>query len=239
MKIKQIYRDESIVVVEKPADVLTVPDRHDADIPSLSHALGRQLKQPVLTVHRLDRPTSGLLVFALNTDAQRELSRQFEQREVEKIYQAVVDGRPREPAGTIDQPLAPHPSQLGKMMVSAKGKPSTTNYRVVDFFGEFSLLEVELLTGRTHQIRVHLAYIGHPLMVDPDYGKRKAFFLSSIKGRKFNLKRGEQERALLRRVPLHAGTLSFKHPLSGEAKSFSVDPPKDIRATINQLKKWG
>ncbi|MEL6274708.1 MAG: RluA family pseudouridine synthase [Bacteroidota bacterium] len=237
MKIDLLYSDEHLLVVNKPAGLLSIPDRFDPELPSLSHVLGRKIQGPILPLHRLDRPTSGLITFARTTDAQRELSRQFEERSVKKIYLALVEGRPHEPEGLVDQAIAPHPSKLGKMMVSAKGKSAQTKYQVVDFFGGFSLLEIELLTGRTHQIRVHLSYIGHPLLVDEHYGNRSSFLLSTVKGRRYRLKKGEEERPLLARAPLHAAKLGFHHPVSGELLSFEREIPKDMRATINQLKK--
>ncbi|MEM9836590.1 MAG: RluA family pseudouridine synthase [Bacteroidota bacterium] len=239
MKLNILHQDDHLVVVAKPAGLLSVPDRFDPELPSLSHLLSRRIGTTALPVHRLDRPTSGLLVFAKTTDAQRHLTKQFEERTVEKIYTAIVEGRPRDPRGSIDQALAPHPAKLGRMMVSAKGKSAQTKYQVIDFFGNTSLLEIELLTGRTHQIRVHLAYIGHPLLVDPFYGNHSEFKLSSLKGRRYNLKRGEVERPLLARVPLHAGRLSFTHPATEERLTFSAELPKDMRATVAQLKKLG
>lgn len=239
MKLTILYQDDAIVVVDKPADVLTIPDRFDPELPSLSHLVSKRIGTTALPVHRLDRPTSGVIVFAKTTDAQRSLSTQFEERSVEKIYQAIVDGRPSNPSGLIDQPLAPHPSKLGRMIVSNKGKSAQTKYTVTDFFGGYSLLDLELLTGRTHQIRVHLAFIGHPLMVDPFYGNRSEFLLSSLKRRKFNLKKEATERPLLSRVPLHAGRLSFNHPTTGERVTFASDFPKDMRAVIAQLQKNG
>lgn len=238
MKFTILYQDDDIAVINKPAGLLSVPDRYDPEVPSLSHLLSKRMDGVALPVHRLDRPTSGVVIFAKNTEAQRSLSMQFEERTVEKIYQAIVDGRPSDPTGLIDQPLAPHPSKLGKMIISNKGKKSQTKYVVTDFFGSYSLVELELLTGRTHQIRVHLAYLGHPLMVDPFYGNRKEFMLSSLKRRKYNLKKGETERPLLSRVPLHAGRLSINHPTTGERMTFEAEMPKDMRATVAQLRKF-
>jgi 23S rRNA-/tRNA-specific pseudouridylate synthase len=102
---------------------------------------------------------------------------------------------------------------------------------------QFSLLGVQIFTGRTHQIRVHLAYAGYPLMVDPLYGKREAFLLSEIKGRRYNLGKEQEERPLLSRVPLHASRLAFNHPETGKRMEFEAPMPKDMRATLNQLRK--
>lgn len=237
MKLNSIHQDDQLVVVEKPGNLLTIPDRHDPELPSLVHLLSKRLKTDLLPVHRLDRPTSGLIVFAKSTEAQRVLSRQFEQRAVKKIYLALVEGRPSNPTGTIATSIAPHPTKAGRMMVSAQGKTARTDYRVVDFFANYSLLEVEIFTGRTHQIRVHLQSIGHPLLVDPFYGNLAEFKLSSLKGRKYKLKRGTEEKPLLDRVPLHAHRLEFSHPATNESLAFVSEMPKDMRATINQLKK--
>ena len=237
MKLELLHQDDHLVVVNKPADVLSVPDRHDPDLPNLKHLLARQLGGDVIPVHRLDRPTTGLLVFARTPAAHRSLSLQFEQRQVEKVYLAVVDGVPAEEEGTIDEPIAPHPARVGQMMVSARGKFARTDYKVMEAFSNFSVLGVQIFTGRTHQIRVHLAYLGHPLMVDPHYGKRTEFKLSELKGRRYNLAKHAEERPLLARLPLHAERLAFEHPDTGAWLAFRVAPPKDMRAVVSQLRK--
>ena len=236
MKLDIVHQDDSLVVVNKPADVLSVPDRHDPELPNLRQLLGARFGE-IIPVHRLDRPTTGLIVFARTAAAHRALSLQFEARDVEKVYLALVDGVPEPEEATIDEPIAPHPAQVGRMMVSSRGKFARTDYKVLERLGNFSLVGVQIFTGRTHQIRVHLAYAGHPLLVDPFYGKRTAFKLSELKGRRYNLKKHEVERPLLARVPLHAHRLAFTHPASGEWLSFRVEPPKDMRAVTNQLRK--
>ncbi|NJO87196.1 MAG: hypothetical protein HC821_04145, partial [Lewinella sp.] len=126
MKLSLLYQDESLLVVDKPPGLLSVPDRYHPELPNLIHALNAQLNRVVLPVHRLDRPTSGLIMVALTTDAQRELSRQLAEREPHKTYLALVAGRLAQPVGLIDQPIGPHPSKLGQMQVTPKGKAAQT-----------------------------------------------------------------------------------------------------------------
>ena len=217
MKLDILFEDEHLIVVNKPADLLSVPDRYNAEIPNLTALLGQRYGDPIIPVHRLDKPTSGVIMYARTKEAHQEMNRQFQEREVDKIYHALVDGQLGEEEVQVDEPIANNPGQTGKMMVSNRGKYALSIFKQLETFGhQFALLGVQIFTGRTHQVRVHLAYAGYPLMVDPFYGKREAFLLSEIKGRKYNLGRDKEERPLLSRVPLHATKLSFDHPASGE-----------------------
>jgi len=240
LKIEILHQDDHLVVINKPANLLTVPDRYIADIPNVVHLLGKKLGDPIIAVHRLDKPTSGCLVVARTPEAHRELNRQFQDREVDKVYHAIVEGQPADEETEVDEPIARNPGKMGAMMVSNKGKHALTIFKPMEKFGhQFSFVGVQIFTGRTHQIRVHLAYAGYPLMVDPYYGKREEFLLSEIKGRRYNLKRDKEERPLLSRVPLHASRLAFNHPETGERMEFEAKMPKDMRATLNQLRKLG
>ncbi|HOY16293.1 MAG TPA: RluA family pseudouridine synthase [Haliscomenobacter sp.] len=237
--LKVIHIDEHIIVCEKPSGLLSIPDRFDQEKPNLYHLLEAQYGQ-VWIVHRIDRETSGILVFARNEDAHRALNQQFLDRTVEKIYLALVEGRPMPPTGEINKAIAPHPSIAGKMITSGKGKSALTLYKVVDTYKAYALVEADIKTGRTHQIRVHFASIGHPLAVDPVYGKRAAFFLSEIKTHRFNLKKDQdEEQALVSRLTLHAHKLTLDHPATGERMAFTCELPKDFRALLSQLDKWG
>ena len=233
-----LHADPELLVVSKAAGLLSIPDRFVPEKENLLDLLRSRFGE-VFTVHRLDRETSGLLIYARNAAAHRHLSIQFEEREVQKLYHALVDGSLAEPAGEIDKPLAPHPTQAGKMIVSRQGKRALTRYRLVEAFDQHSLLEVEIETGRTHQIRVHLAAIGHPLTIDALYGARDAFFLSEVKGRKYQLGKHAVERPLMNRTSLHAFSLTFSHPGSGERMTFESEWPKDLAAVVKQLRKWG
>ena len=231
-----LHADEHLIVVNKPAGLLTIPDRA-GNKENLLAALQKKFGN-VLTVHRLDRETSGVLCFARTEAAHRHLSIQFEQHSTDKFYLALLDGVLHNEEGEIDKPIGEHPVIPGKMMVSNSGKPSLTFYRVRERFAHFTLVEVQLKTGRTHQIRVHFQSIGYPMAVDALYGPRPAFFLSQVK-RKFKTgKYTEEERPMLERTSLHASRLRLQHPDSGEVMEFTAALPKDLNAVLQQLRKW-
>lgn len=232
-----LYHDQDIIIVSKPAGLLSIPDRFKPDLPNLQYTLRDQF-QVIYTVHRLDRDTSGIMVFAKNQLAHKHLSEQFEARSIQKTYLAFTEGYPSEESGLIDQPIAANPSRPGKMMVHAKGKPAQTGYTIKERFKHHAKLEVRLHTGRTHQIRVHLAYIGCPLLVDPLYGKRDCFFLSSIKGKKYHRPKSREERPLVTRLTLHASELLIIHPSTQEKMQWKAAMPKDMSALQHQFSKW-
>ncbi len=231
-----IFEDEDVLVVNKAPGLLSVPDRFDPEKRNLRDILQLDQAEPLFIVHRLDRETSGLICFAKNAAAHKELCRQFEFRKVDKTYWALLEGKLLQNEGEITAPIAQHPVKKGLMCVHKKGKPSHTKFKVLEAFKSYTFVEVKLLTGRTHQIRVHFKSIGHPLAIDSDYGFHDAFFLSKIKKRyKTNEK---EETALMSRLSLHAQKLSFEHPVSKTKMTFTADMFKDFRAVLNQLKKW-
>ncbi|HMQ47136.1 MAG TPA: RluA family pseudouridine synthase [Saprospiraceae bacterium] len=233
-----IFQDEHLLVASKPPGLLSIPDRFAPEKPNLMAQLNAVFGK-VWVVHRLDRETSGLLCWALTEEAHKSLSLQFQNRETEKHYLALVDGRPASESGEIRQAIGEHPTIKGKMCVIKSGKPALTYYQVIQYFRQFSLIDAKIETGRTHQIRVHLESIGHPLAVDPLYGQRSAFFLSEIKQKGYQLGKFQEEKALMERLSLHAWKLKLKHPATEEEMSFEAPLPKDFRAVLNQLEKWG
>ena len=236
-KIEILFEDEAIVVVNKPAGVLSIPDRFKPELANLKNIL-LQEREVVIPVHRLDKFTSGIIIFAKSPEAHRDLSNQWQGKKVDKTYLAFVQGVPNLEFGTINKPIASDPSRPGKMKINRNGKAAVSHYKVLQTFQDIALVEVKIETGRTHQIRVHLRSIGHPLLVDKDYAKKEAWFLSSFKGKKFSRGKELEERPLLSRLSLHAQTLVFKNPTTQEQQILSAEFPKDLRALSKQLEKW-
>jgi len=236
-EIEVLHEDEYLLAVNKPARLLTLPDRFNAEKPNLLHWL-QQRYPAIFVVHRLDRETSGILLFAKTPEVHAALNKAFEDRKVEKTYLALVLGRLLPAEGTIDRPIIPHPAGDGRMTTAARGKSSVSHYRVLRHFRAYSWVEVRIDTGRTHQIRVHMAWQGHPLAVDPLYGGGEGVTLSSFK-ESYRPPRGREERPLIDRVPLHAARLGLTHPVTGETLTLEAPLPKDLQATLNQLERWG
>lgn len=229
------YADEDLLIVAKPPGIPVIPERGLTPEPSLQELL-QQTEGRLWIVHRIDRDTSGLVLIARNAEAHRELSMQFEGHGVRKEYLAIVQGTPPEEAAQIDIPLRPHATK-NIMIVDASGKPSTTLFKTLEAFKRHTYLRVKILTGRRHQIRVHMAYMGNPLLVDPVYGGKEAFFLSQIK-RKYKTTEEGEERPLINRLTLHAETLEFIHPTSGQQLTFTEPLPADMEVVLKQLRKW-
>lgn len=226
-----------MLMVNKPAGVLVIPDRFNSDLPSLNRLLESKIGQRIWVVHRLDRDTSGVMCFAKNEEMHRYLSQLFEAHDVGKFYAGIVMGRVIPEEGRIEAPIAEHPTQKGKMVTARKGKASVTDYKVVEQWALHSLVQFQIHTGRTHQIRVHMQSIGHPIVCDELYGDGKPFLLSTIK-KKFKLSEKEEtERPLMSRLGLHAYRLMLHKP-DGTLVDIEAPLPKDMAACVNQLNKW-
>lgn len=230
-----IFENSEFIALHKPAGMLTIPDRHDETIPSLYRNLQGQFEH-IFIVHRLDKETSGLILFAKNEQTHKFLSQLFEHRAVEKYYLAIVQGTLQNKSAIIDEPLMDHPLRKGMMVVNKKGKASITAYEVIEEFRQYSLVKFRLHTGRTHQIRVHMKHIGHPIACDELYGNDKPVLLSAIK-KKYKLSQHDEvERPLLSRLALHSYELIFTMP-DGIRHDLVADLPKDMNAVMQQLRK--
>jgi 23S rRNA pseudouridine1911/1915/1917 synthase len=223
------------VAVNKSSGMLSIPDRFNQAIPSVLSLLQKKFGE-IYTVHRLDKDTSGVIIYAKNREYHKWLSQGFESRQVLKHYVALVSGRVRQPAGTIDLPLTEHPAVHGKMIIAKKGKQARTDYELVEDFNLYSLLKIRIYTGRTHQIRVHLANLGHPVVGDSLYGSPAPVYLSRIKTRYRPVKDQEKEIPLLDRLALHAFQIQFPDP-SGESVTLEAPLHKDMNAVLSQLRK--
>lgn len=218
-----LYEDADLVVLNKPPGEVVHPApghstgtlvqallAHCADLTGV----GGRLRSGI--VHRLDKDTSGVLLVAKNDRAFRALQEQFKTREVRKVYLALVHGHPRAPAGRVEAPIGRDPRSRQRMAVVPGGRPAVTRYRVLRTVGAYTLVLAQPVTGRTHQVRVHLAFLGHPVAGDPLYGPRRVSFPFP---RQF----------------LHAWRLGFRHPSTGEWLEVRAPLPADLKAVLQAL----
>ena len=213
-----VYEDDVLIVVNKPSGMVVHPSKgHYSGTlvnallyhsNSLSDSTSEEIYRPGL-VHRIDKDTSGLLVIAKNNDVHQKLAQQIAENKMNREYIAIVDGHFAHETGVIDAPLSRHQTNRLKRVVEKGGKHAVTHFEVLDSFADYSLVSCRLETGRTHQIRAHMEFIKHPIVNDPLY---------HLKGKKAS-EFGQY---------LHARTLSFTHPISGETLAFQVEPPKEF-----------
>lgn len=233
--VNVIYSDEHIVIANKPAGITVIPERQHPELETVQTILEKQFGK-LWVVHRIDKFTSGVLCFARNEQAHRHMSLQFQNHQVKKVYMAIAGGKMQAPHGEINEPIAENMAHPGTMLVHRRGKEAHTIYDVVEEFKHASLLKVEIKTGRTHQIRVHLAYIGNPLLVDEIYAKRDSFYFSTLKR---NYKpTAEQERPTIARLTLHAYQVTFTHPATGDVVTYTAPLPKDLETVLKLLRKY-
>ena len=220
-----VHQDADLVVVDKPAGLAAHPGPGHPDSTLVNgllalcpdiQGIGGEIRPGI--VHRLDKDTSGLMIAAKNEAAHHGLSRQMKDRAVEKNYLALVEGVPYPDSGVIDAPIGRDPRRRTRMAVTAGGRESRTGYRLLERAGRYGLLELQLHTGRTHQARVHLAWLGHPITGDGVYGKRSP---------------------LLARHFLHAHCLAFAHPATGEPLEFRSPLPPDLEAALDAARRRG
>ncbi len=225
------FEDEHLIVIDKPAGLVVHPAAGNLDgtlVNALLHHCGGSLSgiggvaRPGI-VHRIDKDTSGLMVAAKTDRAHEGLAKQFAAHSIDRRYKAIASGRPMPPSGTVDAPLARSPQNRKKVAIVAAGKRAVTHYRTLDRLKDAALVECRLETGRTHQVRVHMASIGHPLLGDPVYGRTK-------QGHRHIL-----ETLNFRRQALHAAHLGFIHPVTSIALAFESEMPADMRELFDTL----
>lgn len=229
-----VYEDEHLIVIDKPAGLVVHPAAGNPDgtlVNALLHHCGGSLSgiggvaRPGI-VHRIDKDTSGLMIAAKNDRAHEGLASQFAAHSIERRYRAIVGGRPNPPSGTVDAPLGRSSANRKKMaIVSAhQGKRAVTHYRTIEMLKDAALVECRLETGRTHQVRVHMASLGHSLLGDPVYGRAKPVHREILKRLNFE------------RQALHAAHLGFIHPISSIALAFDSEIPADMQELFRALR---
>ena len=222
--LEVVHEDATVLVIAKPAGLVVHPGRGNWSGTLLNALLAHAPHLATLPragiVHRLDKETSGLLVVAKTLEAQTSLVRQLQARTVKREYLALVHGRVTLD-GKVEAPIGRHPVQRTRMAVAARGRPSITHYEVLQHFTHATLLRCRLETGRTHQIRVHMQSLGHPLVGDPVYGKKRS--IDPLLG-------------AFPRQALHAERLEFQHPASGDHVAWQAPAPADMRALLAALK---
>jgi 23S rRNA pseudouridine1911/1915/1917 synthase len=234
--LKIIFENESFVAVNKPAGILTIPDRYDGTITSLYKIL-EKIYHKIFIIHRLDKETSGIILFAKDEATHKHLCQVFENRNVEKFYTGIINGSLQNKKGVINKPIEEHPANKGMMIISKKGKPSITEYEVVQDYGLYSMVKFQIHSGRTHQIRVHMKHLGHPIVCDEIYGNPQPVLLSSFK-KKYKLsKQQEKERPILNRLALHSFQLKFSD-INGTTYDLVAELPKDMSVLLKQLNKY-
>ncbi|WP_019021763.1 23S rRNA pseudouridine(1911/1915/1917) synthase RluD [Thioalkalivibrio sp. ALE23] len=227
-----LYEDTDVLVIDKPAGLVVHPaagHRQGTLVNALLHHAPEVGVLPRAgVVHRLDKDTTGLMVVARNAQAQTALVRQLQERSVHREYRALVHGRVIA-GGTVDAPVGRHPVDRKRMAVNPAGKPATTHYRVAERFRGHTLLNARLETGRTHQIRVHMAHLRHPLVGDPVYGGRPR----PVRGMDESAREAVNG---FRRQALHAARLEFRHPATGEPQAFEAPLPADFASLLEVLR---
>jgi len=239
-RIEIVYQDDDVLVINKPSGVSVTKDRSGKAelLDVLGQQLGPEKCSQIRLIHRLDKATSGVMILAKNAETQSRFTSYFEKKLVKKTYLALVRGAFGGEQGRIEAPLAQSRKKPGLMRIARKkGKEAITDWRLLADFGTAALLAVNPVTGRTHQIRVHLPSIGLPLAIDPLYGSSRPLFLSVFKG-DYRLAKGQTEKPLIERLTLHAYQIEFLEPVLGLPDCFTAGLDKKFAATLKMLTKY-
>lgn len=240
VEVAVLYEDAQCLVVDKPAGIPAIPDREGRSRGLLAILRDRYPDQDLRIVHRLDQDTSGCLILAKGLAAARDFDGLFRVGKVEKRYLALVEGVVRWDERRVDRALGPDPRRPGKVRVVEAGskgsREAVTGFRLLERFRDHSLLEVRPVTGRGHQIRVHLAFTGHPIVADRDYSPQDSLLLSAIKPR-YKARKGVAERPLLRRMFLHAAGLRWQLP-GADTVEARAELPADLTIVLDKLRRF-
>jgi 23S rRNA pseudouridine1911/1915/1917 synthase len=230
-----IYDDDHLLVLNKPANLLILPDRLKRELNNLYGILAEELGRAFI-VHRIDKETSGIIMIGKTEETHAALIAQFEQRMVEEVYFGIVVGSLPAEVGRIDVPIAESGGETGLKRVNHHtGQDAVTEYRVLERFRGYSFLELRPRAGKMSQIRLHLQSVGVPLLSDRTYGDGRAFFLSQVKP---GYKPDGDAKPLLERTALHAFAVSFDHPRTGGRTNLSAEMPKDMNSVLKYLRKF-
>jgi len=245
-----LYEDRDLLVLDKPAGCTVVRRRAAAQCPfqngilaylkrspETAEAAARERYRP-RALHRLDRPTTGVVMEAKTRAGELRVSRQFQNGQVEKEYLAVVRGELRDDAGEIAKPISTVPNDIARMQIGGpRAKASRTTYEVMERFRGITYVRVRLHTGRRHQVRLHFSHIGHPIVADALYGGGESFLLSSIK-RRYKRAKGQEEKPLIARPALHARTIAFRPVGAAAPVRVEAPLPDDMQLLLKMLRKY-
>ena len=247
-EIPVLFEDEHLLALDKPSELLTSPDRYDPNRPNLMKLLHRGIERRapwakerglsyLSNAHRLDFETSGVILLAKDKPTLVQLANLFGSEQTAKTYLALAHGNPPDDNFTVDKKLAPHPLRVGLIQIDEKrGKKASTSFKVLQRLGRFALIECHPATGRTHQIRVHLKSVRHPIVGDSLYGG-KPLLLSSLKPG-YRQKPNVPEKPLMGRVALHAAELAFVNPANRQPVSITAPWPRDLSVAVKYLRKF-
>jgi RluA family pseudouridine synthase len=236
MRVKVVFEDDSLIAFDKPSGLLTAPDRWDKDLDNLMDIVHKRWSPEYFNAHRLDRGTSGIVLCAKNRDVLRKLSSLFESRRVTKEYSAFVRDTPPGERGVVPLAVSEDPHRPGLMRTDPAGQPAETRYEVVKRWRGYSLVTAWPQTGRTHQIRVHLAAVGSPIVCDTMYGDGRPLLLSSLKRGYVPPREGEHP--LIGRLALHARRLELEHPVTGQPLVVESPLPNEFTVAMKYLDRF-
>jgi 23S rRNA pseudouridine1911/1915/1917 synthase len=232
-----LYEDDYMLVVSKPSGILVIPDRAGKELYNIKSIFDKKYGK-IFIVHRIDRETSGVLILAKTEEAHKKLSMMFQNRDIDKTYWALINGKPNVKSATITLKIAESKLNRGEYVTSGSGQEAISHYEILEVLGKYCLVQIKIETGRTHQIRVHMKAINHPLAVDHLYGlkDKPGIMLSEIKKKYKASTKDDEEKPLISRLTLHAYSVEFIHPVTELPMVIEAPLPKDFAITLKMLR---